>query len=107
MVVTILKLLGVFTLALVALVGCQTIRNSGNTPLPEPSAETLRIATYNVHYIILDRETGDWSVGDWERRKAPLDLAPHFLSLHVSKSDEICRSIQSTIALTYRVLPKK
>ena len=34
-----------------------------------------RQATYNVHYIILSQETGDWSVGDWERRKGPLDLA--------------------------------
>ena len=35
----------------------------------------LRIASYNVHYIRLDKETGAWSVGDWERRKGPLDSA--------------------------------
>ncbi len=75
MFLTLFKLLGAVCLAVVALVGCQTIRNSGNTPLPAPSPETLRIATYNVHYIILGRETGAWSVGDWERRKTPLDLA--------------------------------
>jgi endonuclease/exonuclease/phosphatase family metal-dependent hydrolase len=28
-----------------------------------------------VHYIWLDRETGPWSVGDWERRKEPLNKA--------------------------------
>ncbi|MEO1637866.1 MAG: endonuclease/exonuclease/phosphatase family protein [Pseudomonadota bacterium] len=35
----------------------------------------LRLATYNVHYIILERDTGAWSVGDWDRRKGPLDAA--------------------------------
>ncbi|WP_100369353.1 endonuclease [Yoonia maricola] len=75
MIATILKVLGAITLVLTALVGCQTIRNSGQEPLPAPIDGTLRIATYNVHYIILGRDTGDWSVGDWERRKTPLDLA--------------------------------
>jgi len=41
------------------------------TPIPG----ALRIATYNVHYIILFKESGAWSVGDWERRKGPMDLA--------------------------------
>lgn len=75
MFVTLLKILGAFALAAVTLVGCQTIRNSGNTPLPPNTPEALRIATYNVHYIVLGRETGAWSVGDWERRKGPMDLA--------------------------------
>lgn len=74
-VITALKLLGVFVLALLTLVGCQTVRNSGNPPVPEPSPETLRFATYNVHYIILERAEGPWSRGDWERRKVPLALA--------------------------------
>jgi len=72
---TAIKVLGATTLALGVLVGCQTIRNSGTTPLSDPPADALRVATYNVHYIILGRETGAWSVGDWERRKTPLDLA--------------------------------
>jgi endonuclease/exonuclease/phosphatase family metal-dependent hydrolase len=75
MIRTLARVLGAILLALVTLVGCQSIRHGGNTPLPEPAPETLRIATYNVHYIILGRETGAWSVGDWERRKGPLDLA--------------------------------
>ncbi len=75
MAVTILKLVGAIFVALVALVGCQTIRNSGTQALADPGPETLRIATYNVHYIILGQDTGPWSVGDWERRKGPLDLA--------------------------------
>lgn len=56
-------------------VGCQMARNSGNETLPEATSETLRVATYNVHYIVLGQEAGPWSRGDWERRKGPLDLA--------------------------------
>ncbi len=67
-----------FVLVLVVLltmIGCQTIRNSGKAALPTAQPDTLRVATYNVHYIILRQQTGAWSVGDWDRRKGPLDLA--------------------------------
>ncbi len=49
--------------------------NSGQQVAGTKSDSALRVATYNVHYIWLGRETGPWSVGDWERRKAPLDAA--------------------------------
>jgi len=49
--------------------------NSLPQPVQDPRAQSIRIATYNVHYIWLDRATGDWSVGDWDRRKAPLQSA--------------------------------
>lgn len=75
MLLTGLKVIGAIFIVLVTLVGCQTFRNSGNTPLPANTADALRIATYNVHYIILGRETGAWSLGDWDRRKTPLDQA--------------------------------
>jgi len=75
MIVTGLKIIGVILLALITLIGCQTIRHSGNLKLPNSTPETLRIATYNVHYIILGLTVGPWSVGDWERRKTPLDMA--------------------------------
>lgn len=67
----------VFALLFVALavVGCQIVRNTDNEPMTPANAETLRVATYNVHYIMLRQATGPWSVGDWERRKGPLDLA--------------------------------
>lgn len=68
-------MMGAIALVVVTLVGCQTIRHSGTMPLDTPAPDTLRVATYNVHYIILSRETGAWSLGDWERRKTPLDLA--------------------------------
>lgn len=57
--------------ALTLLAGCA----SAAEPVPERPADALRVATYNVHYIILSKATGSWSVGDWERRKGPLDLA--------------------------------
>ena len=48
----------------------------GSAPLPPgPTPDTLRVATHNVHYIWVGRETGAWSVGDWEERKESLDLA--------------------------------
>jgi endonuclease/exonuclease/phosphatase family metal-dependent hydrolase len=62
--------------ALLTLVACALhISNSGDDPVPEPVPGALRVATYNVHYIVMRAETGPWSVGDWERRKGPLDDA--------------------------------
>ena len=63
-------------LAVIALTACvQIIRNSGSASLAPAPAKALRVATYNVHYIIMSQDTGPWSVGDWQRRKGPLDLA--------------------------------
>ncbi len=75
MLATVIRVFGGIALVVIALVGCQTLRNSGDVPLPPATAETLRVATYNVHYIVLGQETGPWSRGDWERRKGPLDQA--------------------------------
>lgn len=60
-----------------ALVACalHVTNTEGNVTVPPPDGGALRIATYNVHYILLNQETGPWSVGDWERRKGPLDKA--------------------------------
>ncbi len=58
-------------LAALALSGC-----ANNAPLPEaPPQDALRVATHNVHYIIASRETGAWSVQDWEDRKVAQDAA--------------------------------
>ncbi len=61
----------IFLVALIALAGCvQT------SPLPDPPLSgTLRVATHNVHYIWLGRETGAWSIGDWNERRDALDAA--------------------------------
>ena len=63
--------------ALLTLVACalHVTQTAGNAVVSPPDGAALRIASYNVHYIWLDRETGPWSVDDWERRKAPLDKA--------------------------------
>ena len=55
----------------VGLIGCEV----SATKLSDPLDDTVRIATYNVHYIVLSKQTGAWSVGDWERRKGPLNSA--------------------------------
>lgn len=71
------KTLVMIVLAALLVVACQNLRHSGNTPLPLSQAQpdALRLASYNVHYIILSEQTGAWSVGDWDRRKRPLDEA--------------------------------
>ena len=50
-------------------------RNSGDGTLAPKPAGALRVATYNVHYIVTFKETGSWSMADWERRKGPMDEA--------------------------------
>ncbi len=61
----------VLCLALVACV--QQMRLSGASDLPAARADLLRVASLNVHYIVLGRETGDWGVADWEGRRVSLD----------------------------------
>ena len=43
--------------------------------LPHRTAGSLRIASYNVHFIRADRAQGPWSRADWEGRKHGLDAA--------------------------------
>ena len=62
---------GITAVGFGALVAC----SPRAVPLQDAPGGTLRVASYNVHYIILSQETGAWSVGDWERRKGPLDAA--------------------------------
>ena len=54
---------------------CQVWRNSGTEPLGRAPDGALRLATHNVHYILLEKASGAWSVGDWEKRKGALDAA--------------------------------
>lgn len=62
--------------AALALVACaQHIRLSGTPDLAAPPPGALRLASYNVHYILARQATGPWSLGDWETRKGPLDQA--------------------------------
>ena len=57
--------------ALALLLGCGP-QSAALAPAPP---QTVRIATQNVHYIVLGAQTGAWSVGDWEERKVSLDAA--------------------------------
>lgn len=58
-------------LLLLGVVACNSLPQR-TTP---PVEGALRVATYNVHYIWLRRQTGDWSVGDWDARKGALQSA--------------------------------
>ncbi len=77
--------------ALLTLVACalHVTQSEGNVSVAPPQGDALRIASYNVHYIWLDRETGAWSVGDWERRKGPLDSAFKALNADVVAFQEM------------------
>jgi len=68
---------GVALLVLLTLVACalHVTHSESETAGAPPEGDALRIATYNVHYIVLNDQTGPWSVGDWDRRKDPMDQA--------------------------------
>lgn len=69
--------------------GIQVVQNSGDDVLPAPTQGAMRIATYNVHYIITVQETGPWSVDDWERRRGPLDSAFKAINADVTAFQEM------------------
>lgn len=48
--------------------------HSARHPIPARPDRSIRVATYNVHYIKL-QEDGRWSIEDWHRRKEPLNTA--------------------------------
>lgn len=81
-----IAVIGLLTLVACALHVTQT---EGDVTLASPDGNALRIASYNVHYIWLDRETGPWSVGDWERRKEPLNTAFKALNADVVAFQEM------------------
>lgn len=70
-----IKYLSIVVVVLAVVACTQIVRNSGAVAVPSQTPESLRVATYNVHYINLNSAEGAWSRGDWERRKGPLDLA--------------------------------
>ena len=94
-------------LALLALLACSQIyRNSGTDPLPPEDEKALRVATYNVHYISVRRETGPWSLADWHRRKAPLDeafkyIAADLVAFQEMESHSGPEETQENLALDY------
>ncbi len=80
----------VFTLLIaVSLLGCQHVRMSQGPELTAPPDGTLRLATYNVHYILVNRRGGRWGLSGWERRKHPLDAAFQALDADVVAFQEM------------------
>jgi endonuclease/exonuclease/phosphatase family metal-dependent hydrolase len=61
------------TTLLFVLVACQAVRNSAGPALVPKPENALRIASYNVHYIILGQQDGRWSEAAWQGRREPLD----------------------------------
>lgn len=65
--------LGLALLVLAAALGLTHVANSASPSLGPKPPGAIRLATHNVHYIVLRRAEGRWSVTDFERRKAALD----------------------------------
>ena len=72
---TALRVVAITVATTMLAVACQVVRNSGTEPLGAVPVGALRLATHNVHYILLNESSGRWSVGDWEARRDALDLA--------------------------------
>ena len=71
-----IRLWGTLVLASMLLVACALqISHSTDTAIPARPSDTLRVATHNAHYIILSKETGAWSVADWNERAPAMDAA--------------------------------
>ncbi|PIE09010.1 MAG: endonuclease [Rhodobacterales bacterium] len=67
---------GLVALALTLLSACAVSRaGDDGAPVPSRAPGTLRLASFNVHFIRRDRETGPWSRADWQLRKLRLDAA--------------------------------
>lgn len=65
-------------MALALLVGGAQLwngRGAGAQALGAASPQDIRLASFNVHYILLDKPDGAWSVADWERRQPAMTQA--------------------------------
>ncbi|RNF36028.1 hypothetical protein [Paracoccus methylarcula] len=61
------------------------IRNSRGSRITPPTSGALRIASHNVHCILLDKAEGRWSVGNWMKRRHALDAAFKALDMAASQ----------------------
>ena len=85
----ILKSLAWTVLSLVALgLGAQLVF-SVNTALPPREPGTLRVASYNVHWIWMGGTEGSWTPSDWATRKLSLDGAVKALEADVIAFQEM------------------
>jgi len=70
-------------LVLLALAGgllFQHVRLTPDASLPAPAPTNLRVATWNIHYILARQAEGRWGLSGWDARKGPLDAAFRALS---------------------------
>lgn len=57
-----------------SLMGCGAPQDAAQGPLvPDKAPDSLRLASHNVHFIRSNRDTGAWSLADWDARKEGLD----------------------------------
>jgi endonuclease/exonuclease/phosphatase family metal-dependent hydrolase len=57
---------------LLMVAGCQHLRLSRTPTLDGAAPGSIRVATWNVHYIDARSQEGRWGLARWERRKQPL-----------------------------------
>ncbi|QIE43602.1 endonuclease/exonuclease/phosphatase family protein (plasmid) [Rhodobacteraceae bacterium SC52] len=81
------SLVGLFSLTLLA---CALhVSNSGEEDIAPKPPKAVRIASHNVHYILLNADDGRWSVTDWETRKGALDATLKTLDADVVAFQEM------------------
>ena len=81
-------LLGAIALVVVAVI-VQHLRLSTSKPPPAKPHDTIRLATYNVHYIYLRQAEGRWGLSGWEARKEPLNQVVKVLDADVIAFQEM------------------
>lgn len=64
----------VLALLVLALVS-QHLRLGATEALPPPDDNLLRVASFNVHYIVLGADAGRWSEAGWQARRGAVDAA--------------------------------
>ncbi|MEM6384290.1 MAG: endonuclease [Pseudomonadota bacterium] len=73
MLLRILQFVFAIIAGLAAVVAFQHLRLSTASPPPDKPEGAIRIASYNVHYIVLFQGEGRWGLSGWEERKGPMD----------------------------------
>lgn len=82
--------LAVVAALLLVACGVHLVQTDRTELAPAPPG-SLRVSTFNVHWISLRATEGPWSVAGWDRRKGPMtqvlrDIAPDILALQEAES---------------------
>lgn len=84
-----MRRIGVILALMAALVLGLSACNGGQDALTRAPEGALRVATFNVHYILLNRENGPHSLGEWHATKDALDAAFKDLSADIVAFQEM------------------